>query len=73
MGLLARSDSPPAMPSAAPSAPPQSNGTSHTNGSLDPQEQSHDANENIVRFEAPSRALSPMGHALFHNKTRCFV
>lgn len=60
------------MPSAAPSAAPQSNGTSHTSGGLGPQ-QSHDANENIVRFGAPSRALSPMGHALFHNKTRCFV
>lgn len=31
------------------------------------------ANDNIRRFEAPSRALSPQQHALFHGKTRCFV
>lgn len=72
MGLPARTDSPPTMPSAAPSQAPLSNGAPQSNGSLAP-EQSHDANDNIVRFEAPSRALSPMGHALFHNKTRCFV
>ena len=72
MGLPARSDSPPTMPSAAPLAAPLSTEAPRTNGSLAP-EQSHDANENIVRFEAPSRAMSPMGHALFHNKTRCFV
>ncbi|KAJ5239089.1 ATP-citrate synthase subunit 1 [Penicillium chermesinum] len=31
------------------------------------------ANDNITRFEPPSRVLSPLNHALFHNKTRCFV
>ncbi len=32
------------------------------------------ANDNIARFAAPSRPLSPLpAHALFNNKTRCFV
>ncbi|KAA8650944.1 hypothetical protein EYZ11_003184 [Aspergillus tanneri] len=31
------------------------------------------ANDNITRFEPPSRVLSPFTHTLFHNKTRCFV
>ncbi|KAI1090101.1 citrate synthase [Rostrohypoxylon terebratum] len=32
------------------------------------------ANDNITRFAAPSRPLSPLpAHALFNNKTRCFV
>ncbi|OGM51193.1 ATP-citrate synthase subunit 1 [Aspergillus bombycis] len=31
------------------------------------------ANDNITRFAPPSRVLSPLNHALFHNKTRCFV
>ncbi|OTA58041.1 ATP-citrate synthase subunit 1 [Hypoxylon sp. EC38] len=32
------------------------------------------ANDNIARFAAPSRPLSPLPpHALFTNKTRCFV
>ncbi|KAI6085615.1 citrate synthase [Hypoxylon rubiginosum] len=32
------------------------------------------ANDNITRFAAPSRPLSPLpSHALFNNKTRCFV
>ncbi|OQD76363.1 hypothetical protein PENDEC_c004G06034 [Penicillium decumbens] len=31
------------------------------------------ANDNITRFNPPSRALSPSNHSLFHNKTRCFV
>ncbi|KAJ5539581.1 hypothetical protein N7504_000809 [Penicillium tannophilum] len=31
------------------------------------------ANDNITRFAPPSRVLSPANHALFHNKTRCFV
>ena len=31
-------------------------------------------NDNITRFAAPSRPLSPRAeHLLFHNKTRCFV
>ncbi|EAW16293.1 putative ATP citrate lyase, subunit 1 [Aspergillus fischeri NRRL 181] len=47
------------MPSSAPLA-----GTA--NGTLN-------ANDNITRFEPPSRVLSPLTHTLFHNKTRCFV
>ncbi|KAI1644125.1 citrate synthase, partial [Daldinia loculata] len=32
------------------------------------------ANDNIARFAAPSRPLSPLpAHALFNDKTRCFV
>lgn len=32
------------------------------------------ANDNITRFAAPSRPLSPLpAHALFNDKTRCFV
>ncbi|KAH8816262.1 citrate synthase-like protein [Xylogone sp. PMI_703] len=32
------------------------------------------ANDNITRFQAPSRPLSPRAeHTLFHDKTRCFV
>ncbi|KAG2416762.1 ATP-citrate synthase subunit 1 [Aspergillus terreus] len=31
------------------------------------------ANDNITRFDPPSRVRSPQSHALFHNKTRCFV
>ncbi|KAK4098248.1 citrate synthase [Parathielavia hyrcaniae] len=32
------------------------------------------ANDNIRRFAAPSRPMSPLpAHALFHDKTRCFV
>lgn len=32
------------------------------------------ANDNIRRFSAPSRPLSPRAeHTLFHNKTRCLV
>ncbi|KAK8094047.1 ATP-citrate synthase subunit 1 [Apiospora hydei] len=32
------------------------------------------ANDNITRFAAPSRPLSPLpSHALFNDKTRCFV
>ncbi|KAJ5894791.1 ATP-citrate synthase subunit 1 [Penicillium taxi] len=31
------------------------------------------ANDNITRFNPPSRVLSPSSHALFHDKTRCFV
>lgn len=31
------------------------------------------ANDNIARFDAPSRVRSPLEHNLFHNKTRCFV
>ncbi|KAI9834183.1 MAG: citrate synthase [Phylliscum demangeonii] len=42
-------------------------GTPSNNGNVS-------ANDNIRRFEAPSRPLSPRSeHTLFHNKTRCFV
>ena len=42
------------------------------NGSKTPVAAS--ANDNIARFSAPSRPLSPLpSHALFTNKTRCFV
>ncbi|RHZ58219.1 putative ATP citrate lyase, subunit 1 [Aspergillus thermomutatus] len=47
------------MPSTAPLA-------TAANGGLN-------ANDNITRFEPPSRVLSPLTHSLFHNKTRCFV
>jgi ATP citrate (pro-S)-lyase len=33
----------------------------------------HSANDNITRFEPPSRILTPLAHTLFHTKTRCFV
>lgn len=46
----------------------------HVNGTSTPgQEVPMSANDNIRRFDAPSRVLSPQQHALFHNKTRCFV
>ncbi|PGH17086.1 ATP-citrate synthase subunit 1 [Polytolypa hystricis UAMH7299] len=47
------------MPSTTPLA-------STANGNLS-------ANDNIRRFAAPSRPLTPLEHTLFHNKTRCFV
>ncbi|KKA24069.1 ATP citrate synthase [Rasamsonia emersonii CBS 393.64] len=31
------------------------------------------ANDNITRFNPPSRVLTPLEHTLFHNKTRCFL
>jgi len=47
------------------SGPPSMNGS--TDGGLS-------ANDNIQRFAAPSRPLSPQPqHTLFHPKTRCFV
>ena len=56
------------MPSAVPvtnGAQPTTNGEKHDAPS---------ANDNIRRFTAPSRPLSPRAeHTLFHNKTRCFV
>ncbi|KAF1989489.1 ATP-citrate synthase subunit 1 [Aulographum hederae CBS 113979] len=56
------------MPSAVPMN--GSNG-SNSNG-LTPEAAS--ANDNIKRFQAPSRPLSPPAeHMLFHSKTRCFV
>jgi succinyl-CoA synthetase alpha subunit len=48
-----------------PSAMPAVNGTTAGNSG---------ANDNITRFAAPSRTLSPGAvESLFHNKTRCFV
>jgi hypothetical protein len=53
------------MPSAT------TNGT--TNGQT-PATAGLSANDNIRRFAAPSRPLSPRAeHTLFHDKTRCFV
>lgn len=43
----------------------------HVNGDSTPAHMS--LNDNIRRFGAPSRGLSPQQNALFHNKTRCFV
>ena len=55
------------MPSAAPvngAAPAQAAASSNNLS----------ANDNIQRFAAPSRPLSPpASHTLFHPKTRCFV
>lgn len=68
MGIPVRQDSPtPEMPSASTNGVPQV----EVNGSSDSAPVS--ANDNIRRFAAPSRTLSPMQHALFHPKTRCFV
>jgi ATP citrate (pro-S)-lyase len=48
-------------------APTASNGANGAKGGLS-------ANDNIQRFAAPSRPLSPLPeHALFSDKTRCFV
>lgn len=72
MGIKVES-SPPLNPSQMPSAAPQTNGVSKTaNGTSTPNDHIS-ANDNIRRFEAPSRTLSPLSHTLFHNKTRCFV
>jgi hypothetical protein len=68
MGLPAPQGSPPQGSPKMPSATPAVNGSA--NG-LAPNP--NNPNENIKRFEAPSRSLSPLQHALFHNKTRCFV
>lgn len=69
------------MPSAVPvngDLPTTTNGTNGhhdangngTNGAQD----GLSANDNIRRFAAPSRPLSPpAAHTLFHPKTRCFV
>jgi len=60
------------MPSVVPatngSLKPATNGSGSVNGDL------LSANDNIRRFQAPSRPLSPPAeHTLFHPKTRCFV
>jgi hypothetical protein len=57
------------MPSAIPSGPTGAGSASPVTGPG-----AGNANDNIRRFAAPSRPLSPRAeHALFHNKTRCFV
>ncbi|BDD62261.1 citrate synthase [Monascus purpureus] len=43
------------------------NGAQPVNGGV------HSANDNIRRFDPPSRVDTPLTHTLFHNKTRCFV
>ena len=48
------------MPESAPLASTANNGL-------------QSANDNIARFNPPSRVLSPLSHSLFHDKTRCFV
>ncbi len=59
------------MPSAVPNG--TANGTSHGTTAA-PASSGLSANDNIRRFAAPSRPLSPRAeHTLFHNKTRCFV
>merc|ERR1711981_695678 len=64
------------MPAAATNGAPGANtslkvpGGASTNG----ETTSHDVNDNIQRFTAPSRSMSPTPeHTLFHPKTRCFV
>ncbi|KAF2152430.1 ATP citrate lyase subunit 1 [Myriangium duriaei CBS 260.36] len=62
------------MPSAAPTGntPNGATSTPQTNGAPTPG--GLKANDNMVRFAAPSRPLSPHpDHLLFHPKTRCFV
>ncbi|KAK4202567.1 putative ATP-citrate synthase subunit 1 [Triangularia verruculosa] len=54
-------------------SPAASNGTNGANGASNPTG-GLSANDNIRRFAAPSRPLSPLpAHALFNDKTRCFV
>jgi hypothetical protein len=54
------------MPAAVPNGTP--------NGIAPAVKAGLSANDNITRFSAPSRPLSPRAeHTLFHNKTRCFV
>jgi len=55
------------MPSAAPV-----NGSTPSQAATSTEGLS--ANDNIRRFAAPSRPMSPpAAHTLFHPKTRCFV
>ena len=67
------------MPSAVPIVngpePTPKNIEPTTNGDMpSPNSAAPSANDNIRRFAAPSRPLSPRAeHTLFHNKTRCFV
>ncbi|KAL2393375.1 hypothetical protein ABEF94_000260, partial [Exophiala dermatitidis] len=65
------------MPSATQAPAPLSNGVPTIDipdGTSTPgSDNLISANDNIRRFDPPSRVLSPTQHALFHNKTRCFV
>ncbi|KAK4999818.1 ATP citrate lyase subunit 1 [Elasticomyces elasticus] len=68
------------MPSAMPNGASNglTNGTSsipHINGASNGTENGGlSADDNIKRFAAPSRPMSPhAAHTLFHPKTRCFV
>lgn len=55
------------MPVAAPSDSPNAAKGAANGTQVQP-------NDNIARFTAPSRSLSPTPqHTLFHTKTRCFV
>ncbi|KAI9794347.1 MAG: citrate synthase [Peltula sp. TS41687] len=57
-----------------PSVAPLTNGTSTSTSIDNNHEKNLSANDNIRRFETPSRTLSPRSeHTLFNNKTRCFV
>ncbi|KAK3684223.1 putative ATP-citrate synthase subunit 1 [Podospora appendiculata] len=60
------------MPAAASTS---TNGANGANGAAASSNGAHpSANDNIRRFAAPSRPLSPLpAHALFTNKTRCLV
>ena len=60
---------PSAVPNGTPSVSTSAPQTNGANGTANPS-----ANDNIRRFTAPSRPLSPPAeHTLFHEKTRCFV
>ncbi|MCJ1408184.1 citrate synthase [Ptychographa xylographoides] len=65
------------MPSATPvtnGTPDTANLSNGTNGTDALKPAAASANDNIRRFAAPSRPLSPHAdHMLFHSKTRCFV
>ena len=54
---------------------PQVNGTLvNGDGPKGAESSGASANDNIRRFVAPSRPMSPKAeHTLFHDKTRCFV
>jgi len=70
MGIPVPADSPRNMPSTMPnSTAPEIRLPNGAPG----DDETYSANDNIRRFEAPSRGLSPAQQALFHPKTRCFV
>lgn len=71
MGLPVRENSPTNMPTATQGAPNGVPTLDLPEGTATPQPES--ANDNIRRFDPPSRVPSPVQSNLFHNKTRCFV